>query len=153
LRLGLIAMSAAGSILFPHGAKAAPATVPTSAETLAGFTSQGWPVVIDVARGRGLVRIAATGLNMTCTAGDRFQTEDTWVILNIQRNGRVHGTTQISPVPGTSVSITGGSDSLIGKFNRERSVFRGVWQLRLSFATQAGKTDSCQSGPVRVTAR
>ena len=153
LRVGLIAISAAGAILFPHGAKAAPPMAQTSAETLGGFTSQGWPVVLDVVRGRKLVRIAETGLDMTCTSGEQFPTKDEWVVLPVQRNGRVHGSVQIPPEPGATVSITGGSDSLIGKFNRQRSVFRGVWQLRLAFTTTDGQADSCQSGPVHVIAR
>ena len=122
---------------------------PTSAVALGGFTSQGWPVVFELGRGGKLVTLVGTGLDMTCTSGDQFSVEDGWQLINIAKNGKVHTTEQI---PASGDTVTGGSHSLIGRFDRHRLTFRGVWRMQLNFKNADGTTDQCQSGSVRLIA-
>jgi hypothetical protein len=115
-----------------------------SGMVLGGFTSQGWPVVFELTHNRRLVILGATGLDLTCTSGDQFPVEDGWQLLTVAKNGRVNASEQI-PAQGI---LTGGSHSLTGRFNRQRSTFRGTWRMQLNFKNTDGSADTCQSGPV-----
>jgi hypothetical protein len=119
---------------------------------LGGFTSQGWPVVLELARGGKSVILGAAGLDVTCTSGDQFPVEDGWQLLTVAQNGRVNASEQIPAQQGQGTTLTGGSHSLKGRFNRHRSTFRGTWQMQLNFKNADGSTDSCQSGPVTFSA-
>src|SRR5262249_34365808 len=125
---------------------------PRGAVALGGFTSQGWPIVLELGRGGKSVNVAATGLDMSCTSGDQFSIEDGWQLLDVAKNGRVHVSEQIPPGQGQAASLTGGSHSLTGRFDRHRSMFRGTWRLQLNFKAADGTTDQCQSGQVRLIA-
>jgi hypothetical protein len=154
LRLFAAATCLAGSIAVPAASAKPTAPSPLLAgRALGGFTTQGWPVVLEIAPGARLVTVAAAGIDMTCMSGQSFSIEDGWTLLDIAPNGRVHATAQIPPSTGQSVSLTGGSHSLAGKLNRKRSTFRGVWQLDLTFKSSDGQTDQCHSGRVAVAAR
>jgi hypothetical protein len=131
----------------PHAAIATASTPP--APILGGFTSQGWPAVIDFAKNGKRIRLIAVGLDMKCTSGAQFATEDGFTSLAIPRNGRIHATGTIRP----STGLTGGSDSLTGRFNRNRTEFVGSWELHLSFQSSTGQTDECDSGHVALAAR
>lgn len=119
-----------------------------SGMALGGFTSQGWPVVFELTHNARLVIIGATGLNLTCTSGDQFPVEDGWQLLTIAKNGRVNASEQIPGQQGQGANLTGGSHSVTGRFNRQRSTFRGTWRMQLNFTNTDGTTDTCQSGPV-----
>jgi hypothetical protein len=119
-----------------------------SGMVLGGFTSQAWPVVFELAHGGRLVILGATGLNLTCTSGDQFPVEDGWQLLTVAKNGRVNAAEQIPAQQGQGDTLTGGSHSLSGRFNRKRSTFRGTWRMQLNFMNTDGSTDMCQSGPV-----
>jgi hypothetical protein len=118
-----------------------------------GLTSQGWPVVAYIARSGKRLELAVIGLDMSCTSGSRFPLDDGVENLRIRANGTVHHFSAVPPTAGSSVSITGGSDSFTGKLNRERLTFTGKWQLHLNFATSNGQTDQCDSGPVTFKTR
>ena len=115
---------------------------------LGGFTSQGWPVVFELGRGGKMVTVVGVGLDVTCTSGDQFSLEDAWQLLDIPKNGKLHTTEQIPAVG----DLTGGSHSLTGRFDRQRSTFRGVWSLQLNYQFADGTTDHCQSGKVKLIA-
>ncbi|MGZ4184502.1 MAG: hypothetical protein ACXVUE_01530 [Solirubrobacteraceae bacterium] len=119
-----------------------------SGMVLGGFTSQAWPVVFELAHGGRLVILGATGLNLTCTSGDQFPVEDGWQLLTVAKNGRVNASEQIPAQQGQGDTLTGGSHSLTGRFNRQRTAFRGTWRMQLSFTNTDGSADTCQSGPV-----
>jgi hypothetical protein len=120
-----------------------------SAVALGGFTSQGWPVVFELGRGGKLVTLVGAGLDLTCTSGNQFSLEDGWQLVGIAKNGKVNTAEQIPPA---GSALTGGSHSLTGRFNRQRSTFRGVWSLQLNFKLADGTTDQCQSGKVKLIA-
>lgn len=119
------------------------------AVALGGFTSQGWPTVFELGRGAKLVTLVAAGFDLTCTSGEQFSIEDGWKLVDIPKNGKLHATEQIPPAGDT---LTGGSHSLTGRFDRQRSTFRGVWSLQLNFKFADGTTDQCQSGKVKLIA-
>jgi hypothetical protein len=163
----LVAMAAAGStasarsLSDPRSLQATFATAETSADVaaapavgqvLGGFTSQGWPVVVAFAKQRKKIGLIATGLDMSCTSGESLPLEDGWERLPISASGEVHAAATIPPSPASTISLTGGSHSLFGRFNRQRSVFSGVWRLHLTFKTATGQTAQCDSGRVAFTA-
>ena len=119
---------------------------------LGGLTSQSFPFVIQLSKNGKAVRGVAVGLEMTCTSGDQFGLPDSWTHLPIARNGSVRVSLAVPPSAGTGASITGGTDSFSGKFNRKRTAFSGVWDLHLNFSLSNGQTDSCDSGLVKVGA-
>jgi hypothetical protein len=143
------------------GTAAKPATTPSvSADALAqglpksmvflgGFSSQRWPVVFAVARGAKQIPVAAVGLDLSCSAGEQFSTEDAFSHLDVAKNGKVHESDLIPP---QGSDLLGGSHSLTGHLDRKHATFQGVWQLQLMFKAADGSTDTCQSGSVRVFA-
>src|SRR6478736_4399340 len=78
---------------------------------LGGFTSQRWPVVFDVARGAKRIPVAAVGLDLSCSAGEQFSTEDAFGHLDVAKNGKVHESDLIPP---DGSDFLGGSHSLTG---------------------------------------
>jgi hypothetical protein len=126
-----------------HGAAAT-----SAAEILGGFTSQEWPVVVDFSKNHKQIRLVEAGLEMKCGSGTSFAELDGWTHLPIAANGRVHISSQIAPQVGTSASLTGGTDTFSGQFNRQRTKLTGTWELRQTFSLPNGQTDECDSGPV-----
>jgi hypothetical protein len=120
-------------------------------DVLGGFTSQGWPVVADITTDGKVLEVSATGLHMSCTSGVAFNAEDAWGPLSIGARGAIHGRISVLPQAGSTVTLTGGSDTFTAKLNRARLTLAGVWHLHLNFRAADGQTDQCDSG--RVTFR
>jgi hypothetical protein len=162
ITIAAVAVSKADALSWGTAAKAVPNTNSSArtaaqgpnrgAVALGGFTSQGWPIVLELGRGGKLVTVAAAGMDMTCASGDRFSVEDGWQLLDIAKNGKIHASEQIPPGQGQAATLTGGSHSLTGRFDRHRLTFRGTWTLQLNFKAADGTTDQCQSGPVKLIA-
>jgi hypothetical protein len=53
----------------------------------------------------------------------------------------------------STVSITGGTDTFMGRLNRAQATFTGSWQLHLNFVMSNGQTNQCDSGHVAFSAR
>jgi hypothetical protein len=144
--------------LAPHatvaevGASAHSAAGKSAAKILGGFTSQGWPVVVELSSDGKTIARVGVGLAMRCTSGILFAEGDGWVHLPISTTGMVHAAAALSPLTGSSGSLTGGSDLFTGRLNHQRSAFTGAWQLRLMFKDTTGHTDRCDSGRVSFTA-
>jgi hypothetical protein len=142
------------SIAAAH-ANARPASAPGPGRVLGGFTSQGWPVVVVVSKNEQRIAALEAGLEMSCASGVQYSTLDYWLRLPIGARGKVKLAAAIVPIPssaGATESLTGGTDSLAGKFNRTRTTFSGVWQLHLTFSSSSGTTDTCDSGAVNFSA-
>lgn len=124
--------------------------------TLGGFTSQRWPVVVDVAKDGRRITQVALGLDMNCTSGGSFGTPDRFFDLPVWSNGSVHAAMLLPPLPaspGSTVSITGGSDSVTGRLDRRQATFIGTWQLHVDFQNSDGTSDHCDSGRVSFKTR
>jgi hypothetical protein len=132
-RAGLSAASGAGTVL-------------------GGFTSQRWPVVIMMSRDRSHITRVGIGLEMRCTSGMRFGTEDGWSAVPVGSGGKVRVSAKIPPSPGSGVSLVGGSDLFAGTLSHASTAFSGVWHLHLVFRTSDGHADTCDSGRVSLTA-
>lgn len=124
--------------------------LPKSMVVLGGFTSQRWPVVFNVAGAGKRIPVAAVGLDLTCSAGEQFSTEDAFGHLGVAKSGKVHESDLIPP---DGSDFLGGSHSLTGHLDRRHATFQGVWQLQLMFKAADGSTDTCQSGSVGVFAQ
>jgi hypothetical protein len=130
-----------------------PTVTPANGKALGGFTSQRWPVVLDVAtNGRSIAPIGV-GLDMTCTSGNGFGLSDGFFQVSIGPHGSVRAASTLPPMQGSTVSITGGSDVLTGRLNRSRATFTGTWELHVDFQNSDGTTDHCDSGRVSLTAK
>jgi hypothetical protein len=147
LALALAVLSA----LFPVTSAGAAVMFGTPVNVLGGFTSQGWPIVAEVSTNQKVLAITATGVHMQCTSGAAFNTEVAWGRLPIGVRGRIHKKVLVFPRTGSSVTLTGGTDSFTAKLNRARLTLTGAWHLHLKFRTADGHADECDSG--RVTFR
>jgi hypothetical protein len=126
---------------------------PTAGKVLGGLTSQGWPVVMEVAKTGKRLAMVGAGLDMSCTSGYRFSIPDGWRRLPLSATGKVKVAATLPPVPGTPASLTGGTDSFSGRLDRRHATFSGVWELQLIYSLGAGQTDQCDSGRVTFLAR
>jgi hypothetical protein len=131
-------------------ATARAAATPVAGTVFGGFTSQGWPVVLEVPKGGKRIASAGIGLRMTCTSGAQPRFPDSFDNVRIAPNGNVNIRVTIPVLSGTP--ITGGWDSLSGRFDRRRSTFSGAWQLHLDYKFSSGP-DHCDSGRVGFRAR
>jgi hypothetical protein len=120
---------------------------------LGGFTSQNWPVVLEVSSSGKRIGLAATTLAMSCTSGVSFPLGDGWQRLTIGPGGKVRALFTIPASAGSTVSITGGTDSFSGTLDRKRAMFTGSWDLQLNYSMSDGTTDQCDSGRVTFAAR
>jgi hypothetical protein len=133
----------------------APTTLPASGKVLGGFNSQQMPVVLEIAKKDKRIDVFGSVFNMNCTSGDQFVTPDGGAKLPISKNGNVDG---VGVIPGdapsaTSITLSGGTDSITGKLNAKTGTFRGTWDLHLSFAVPNAPNDECDSGKVTFKAR
>jgi hypothetical protein len=145
--------AAAHASLARAGTVTKPAASPADGRALGGFTSQGWPVVVEVSSSGKQLGLVGTTLGMSCTSGVEFPLYDGWRHLAVGSAGKVHVAFTVPPSPGSPVSITGGTDSFSGTLDRRRATFVGSWDLQLSYSMSDGTTDQCDSGQVTLRAR
>jgi hypothetical protein len=146
------AMVAQARLLRPATA-ASFSTLPSP--VLGGFTRQGWPIVAQMASDGSIARIGI-GLDMRCTAGDQFALNDFAIRVPIGARGKVERKITIRAGSGGSSSgpaLTGGTDTLSGHMNQDRTTFNGKWDLHLEFVLASGQTDTCDSTSVPFTVR
>jgi len=149
---GSTALAKSRSMLTPVKARtAAGGSNLAAGQVLGGFTSQGWPVVLELSKDGKQIALAGIGLSMNCSSGAQFSTGDGWIHAPIAAGGKVREAAQITPAP--KYSLTGGSDSFTGKLNRRQVAFSGTWQLHLTYSMSNGQTDQCDSGRVAFSAR
>lgn len=130
------------------GAAAAYSPGPAAGHIIGGLTKQGWPVILAISKNGRAATLVEAGLDMTCSAGDQFSTQDGFLRLFIRPDGRIHATQAIGP----SGSLLGGRHSLTGRLNRRAARFAGTWELHVNFSMSNGQVDSCDSGSVPVRA-
>ena len=118
-----------------------------------GVTPQTWPIVVALDKARTRVDQVVIGLDMTCTSGDTFSTNDGFQRLKLSKKGR------FSASVGPERIDAGGAPAdveskVIGRMARGRSAMRGIWSLKVTLYDPAGATvvDTCESGLVRWTA-
>jgi hypothetical protein len=129
------------------------ASLPSAGNVLGGFTSQGWPAVVEISKNGKRIEVVGIGLDMSCTSGSQFGLRDGWTRLPFGPGGKIHASVVVPPSPSSGESLTGGSDSVTGTLNRKRSTFSGVWDLVLTFKDSTGHADKCDSGRVTFSAR
>ncbi|HUO74903.1 MAG TPA: hypothetical protein VMU39_29325 [Solirubrobacteraceae bacterium] len=135
-----------------HLAAAAPANSKTM--MLGGFSSKGWPVVMEFTRNLKRIHLAAIGLDMTCTSGDQFAVTGWFGDLPVGPNGKVQTVGAIPPQAGSNgVKLSGGSESLSGRLNRTQLTFTGSWRMQLNYTLSNNQSDQCDSGQVAFSAR
>jgi hypothetical protein len=148
---GRPALASGGRPVHVSGAAAgalAHSAAATAPRILGGFTSQGWPIVVEFSRDHKKIALVETGLEMKCSSGTSFPELDGWVRLPISAGGRAHVSMPLSPQTGTNASLTGGTDTFTGQFNRQRTKLTGTWELQQTFSLPNGQTDQCDSGRV-----
>jgi hypothetical protein len=134
------------------GAAAHPPASPDPGTMLGGFTSQDWPIVLDVPPRGHRVALAVTPITIQCAGQQQLVIDDGMTGVAIKPDGRVDATGPLPPTSAPGLTITGGTHSLTGGFNRARTRFTGVWQVREDYSDASGQTQSCSSGPVRLRA-
>jgi len=119
-------------------------------QVLGGFTSQGWPVVAQIANNDKRVALVAIGLELRCASGLALAQEDGWTRVPISANGMIRVTRAISVSAGPG--DVRGSDSFTGRLDRRRSSLSGEWHLHLDLQGPGGLSDQCDSGEVTFIA-
>jgi hypothetical protein len=118
-----------------------------------GITPQSWPVVVALNKARNRVDHVAIGLDMTCTSGDSFGTNDGFQKLKLSKRGRF--TTTYGPQRIDAGGVPADVESkVVGRMSSDRGSIRGVWSLKITIYEPTGTTalDTCDSGLVRWTA-
>jgi hypothetical protein len=136
--------------LVPHAAAATSAKL-SPGGIFGGYTTKGWPVVIEVSRNGKRIKRAVAGIEASCTSGAIVTLPDTWRDLPI-RGRRFKGAfTDSDPDGGLVYEF---SDSIQGAINRKRTRISGTWSEKVTIRDAAGVTvDTCDSGRVPFTAR
>jgi hypothetical protein len=132
------------------------AAVPAKAKTmmLGGLSSKGWPVVMELSQNLKRIRLAAIGLDMTCTSGSTFSLSAWFTDLAVGPNGKVHVLAAILPQAGSGgVTLTGGNETFSGRLNRTQLTFAGTWRMQLNYTLPNNQSDHCDSGPVAFSVR
>jgi hypothetical protein len=122
-------------------------------DVLGGVTADGWPVVFRLSANGRMLTLAAIGVNMNCTSGAHYSTQDGWMKAPVTAHGRVAllGSTPLHTfADGSSLSE---SDVVVGAVTSKRDRLSGTWDVHDSWIAADGTRDSCDSGPVRFTAR
>lgn len=156
LAAGAVAAAPATGATTPRhlsGVAAASAKAPAGS-VLGGLTPQSWPIVIALNRARDRVEQVVIGLDMTCTSGDVFSTNDGFQNLRLSRKGRFSA--KVGPERIDAGGVPADVDSkVIGRYTNGRAGMRGIWSLKVTIfdATGTTVTDTCESGLVSWTAR
>ena len=147
---GLTAEAAAAT----HSIRASSAAIAPSigAGVFGGFTSKGGPVVFELARNGKRIKRVVAAIDLRCTpSGDSFTIVDKWTKLPVRRGRFGSSFRDTFTEAGQTFEASG---SVKGKLNRKRTRISGSWRSRVVVRNSAGATtDSCDSGPLRFTAR
>ena len=134
-------------------APAGSATRAPSGVVFGGATQQDWPVVVTLNKQRNRVDRVVIGLDMTCTSGDTFATNDGFQRVKLSKKGRFSASVAPERIDagGTPADV---ESKVIGRMGKGRSTMRGVWSLKVTFYDEAGATvvDTCESGLVSWSA-
>jgi hypothetical protein len=149
LRGAFVATAAIAAVGIGGSAQAAP--VHAGPVTLAGFTSQHFPVFFKVSSDGRMLLTGGIGINMTCKSGATLAVPDAFAHVSIHPDGRLHAA-YTSPTILTNGTAYSGSDSLTAKLNPKHSQLSGTWELAVNYTLSDGTTDQCESGPVRFSA-
>ncbi len=131
---------------------AATAKAPTGV-VFGGITQSNWPIVVALNEAGTRVDQIVIGLDMRCTSGDSFGTNDGFKGLKISKKARfstVFGPRRID-AGGVPADI---ESRVVGRFTKGRASIRGVWTQKITLYDPTGTTviDTCQSGLVNWAA-
>lgn len=135
-------------------AHTAPATAHGREAVYGGFTSQGWPVVVEVSPNRRAVDQAAVGGDLKCTGGGYLSELDPYTRIPLGRHGAFRAVFSDYLVRYSDGSFDVFSGALIGKANAAHTKMTGTWRMHDEAHDASGAvTDQCDSGLVHWTAR
>jgi hypothetical protein len=118
---------------------------------LGGLTSAGWPATLALSGGGRTIKTAVVGVDLRCSDGEEFALADPWLLVPVKSNGAFKARFDDSITDqGATVDI---SDSLSGKFNRERTKVSAKLSLQMTVHAPDGSVLSCDSGNVSLRAR
>jgi hypothetical protein len=150
-RLGCVAAGVTVLLLAASGSPAGASGAARTGAFLGGFTSQEFPVVVQMSK-RRVVRIGI-GLRLTCTSGGAFSLPDSYRDMKISKKGRFSAvfTNTLRNSDGTTTDLEG---SLTGTINKARTKAKGTWSLKATDHDLAGAvTDTCDSASVSWSAK
>jgi hypothetical protein len=146
--LAVAAASPMGADLaLANGSGAAGAT----AGVYGGMTSDGWPVIAEVARDGRLLKRIVGAIELDCSQSGGYSFPSQWRNLEISRSGAFKASYSDTDVEdGVEITV---SDSIAGKINRARTRLTATWRASSTFRYPDGTVDVCESGALRVTVR
>jgi hypothetical protein len=152
LAVAALPADAARPTRHPSAQAAAPAKA-HSGVAFGGITQSDWPIVVALNEAGTRVDQIVIGLDMTCTSGDSFGTNDGFKGLKISKKARfstVFGPRRID-AGGVPADV---ESRVVGRFTKGRASIRGVWTQKITLYDPTGTTviDTCQSGLVNWAA-
>jgi hypothetical protein len=160
LRLAVaIGLAIAAHALHAGSASAAtPAAVRGAADasggspiTLAGFTSQRFPVFFKVSADGKMLLTGGIGIAMTCASGVVVGVPDLFARVPIHASGRLHASYASPTILQNGTSYTS-TDALTARLGPKHSQMTGTWRLAVTYGFADGTSDHCDSGPVTFKA-
>jgi hypothetical protein len=142
-----LSVGAAGAAA-AYGRSARPTTT-----VFGAFTSQEWPLLLEVNTGRSVITRVQIVLNEQCTSGHTnygIGSGDKGV--PIKRTGSFSDSYTAGPLALPEGATVSYSDQISGTFNKARTRITGTWHEATTFAFSNGTTDTCDSGKVPFTA-
>lgn len=122
-------------------------------------TTQGYPIVIKLAKsGRQVVR-ATIGLDLVCQKPPNITIPDDVTKIAVSATGRFTAEQPVTHIPAdptTMIPALDVSAKLTGRVNRARTEIKGTWQRKIVIYDVADPTkvfDTCDTGPLRFTAK
>jgi hypothetical protein len=130
---------------------AASAATKLKGVTYGGFTPQGLPVVIEIAKNGRTIARTTIAIQLKCTSGATVTLPDTYGMPVKKR--KFHGSFN-EPLTNADGTITTFHGEVAGRFNKARTKVSGKWLVNSTTRDGAGAVvDTCTSGTVRWTAK
>jgi hypothetical protein len=138
-------------LLTASGSPAAARSAASTGVFLGGFTSQEFPVALQMSK-RRVVRIGM-GIRLTCTSGGAFSAPDSYRDLKVSKKGRF-GSAFADTMRNSDGTTTDFAGTLTGTINKARTKAKGTWSLKATDHDLAGAvTDTCDSGTISWSAK
>ena len=142
---------ACGVLLAAAAPGAASAATKLKGVSYGGFTPQGLPVVVEVAKNGRTIARTTIAIELKCTSGAMVTLPDTYGMAVKKRKFKAAFKESADNGDGTSTTHEG---HVSGAFNKARTKVSGKWTLVSVTRDAAGTVlDTCTSGTVRWKAK
>jgi hypothetical protein len=155
----MASLATAGSLAVAQGAAATTKAGVAHGVIYGGFTTQDYPVVLELSKtGRQIVK-ASIVLDLKCAVPPDASLPDSYTKLPISAAGKFAYTAPVTRIPATpttpAIDVSG---TITGQIDKAKTRIKGTWQLKIVShdpmdPTGVAVSDTCDSGVLHYTAR